>query len=388
MQKKQIIQSFTLTKTQLEEQAELVAKQIKDGIQNKPSSFALLPSFLQLPKGFEQGKFLALDFGGSNVRVANISLDKQTIIYEKTVKKSLKELLLNKSNTADELFLQIAFLISSVADEKEMFLGHTFSYPTKQTSVNNAMLKKWTKENFFIGGENVDINNLLYSKLKQIGNENIYPSAILNDTVATLLTGSYCCNTQNAIGSICGTGHNSCYFDPVKQMVINMESGNFSPSCKNQFDALLDSQTMDVGQQHMEKMTAGNYLFKIVNLALQKANEQYYNINNTEELAQIIELNKNNFLTDISKCIVIRAAKLVAAEYFGICQYLFEKNIVIEKVFLDGAVFNKIKLFQTQLKATLLDLMRKQAPELCLVEKASLTGAAIASAIIENKNSS
>ena len=44
------------------------------GLQGEPSSLKMLPAFIDCPTGKEQGRFIALDLGGTNFRVLRVRL--------------------------------------------------------------------------------------------------------------------------------------------------------------------------------------------------------------------------------------------------------------------------------------------------------------------------
>jgi hexokinase len=96
----------------------------------------MIPSYVcRLPTGMETGTYLALDFGGTHLRVAAVTLlgDGKTDIEQK--QHLIPEKL--KTGTAESLFDWVADGTKNLLDkaiktfEKEMHMGVTFSFPIK-----------------------------------------------------------------------------------------------------------------------------------------------------------------------------------------------------------------------------------------------------------------
>lgn len=374
-----IVREFTLSKEQLFFEAEKVEKELKRGLKGEPSDFAMLNSYVDLPSGKEEGKYLALDFGGTNLRIAKMILHSGKIDQVAIEKKSIKQLMPAKNATVGELFANIAEMISKFSKAEGGLLGHTFSYPIEQTSANTGKLKKWTKELAVFDAVGMDINKLLTEKLQDIGRADIIPTVILNDTVATLLASSYLSKSKAIIGSICGTGHNTAYYEKERKMVVNLESGNLYTSCQNRFDKVLDSESALPGEQLLEKMVAGNYLAQLTNLVAQNFDPLKRKFKDTKSLVEIIN-DTNDILHPVVLSIIKRAANLVAAEYFGVYCYLEKKGVILETIAIDGSIYNEMAIFKEELLKTLFSFI-KTHPIILSGKGFSLKGAAVACAI-------
>ena len=71
----QLIDEFTVNSEQLREIAADFRYDLRLGLKNPDeSSLRMLKSYLGLPSGKETGEYLALDFGGTNLRVLRIKL--------------------------------------------------------------------------------------------------------------------------------------------------------------------------------------------------------------------------------------------------------------------------------------------------------------------------
>lgn len=104
------------------------------------------------PDGDEKGKFLAVDLGGTNIRVCWIELKgrgNETSVTQDEFK--LAEEL--KSGDAEQLWSFVAESIETFiqkhelggSSEEPLQLGFTFSYPCHQEYIDHGKLVTWTK---------------------------------------------------------------------------------------------------------------------------------------------------------------------------------------------------------------------------------------------------
>lgn len=112
----------------------------------------MIPSYIQsIPQGQEKGTFLALDLGGTNLRVCEVTLLGQSKWTMRQQKYKVSQAL--KMGEVTALFDYIAnsvdqFLteIGTTGDENEkLYLGFTFSFPVAQTAIASGTLINWTK---------------------------------------------------------------------------------------------------------------------------------------------------------------------------------------------------------------------------------------------------
>ena len=246
----------------------------------KGATLRMLRSYAGLPSGKEHGSFLALDFGGTNVRALRILL-KGGGEYE-VLSKVAKPLTLpgvydyvSADATAEEMFDFLAEIIDEAIEGNrttKYLLGHTFSFPSQQTDLYNAKLIVWTKEFATQGVEGKVVNDLLKEALARRGMRNVEPVAVINDTVAVLLAAAYK-HEHTYIGSIYATGQNTCYYEEFADgseppTVINMESGGFGKLPFSKYDEILDRESEQPGAQRLEKMVSGRYLGSLYGAAL------------------------------------------------------------------------------------------------------------------------
>lgn len=414
----EIVDAFSVEHQELEEITAAFRRDIVLGLEGDTlSSFKMLKSYLTLPTRAETGEFIALDFGGTNVRALLIKLLGNGKV--EVVKKVARQLVTSEYNyisantTAEQLFDFIAGIIMEVAEPgKEYLLGHTFSFPSMQTDLYNAKLIIWTKEFAVQGVEGHVVNDLLSAALQRCGGEKIKPVAVINDTVATLLAAAYKHDYVD-IGSICGTGHNTAYMEPYNgytkpRMILNLECGNFNKLMMNKYDKIIDAASEKPGEQRFEKMISGKYLGELFYLALcdALALEKKAIEFDGADLAKMIEdttLNLSmvrSLLKDkigeeldeddalwakaIAENIVIRSARLAAASYVAIIWHVDGDTYINEHVVaIDGSLFEKMPLFKESMQQALYELLGQSASKVVLMleNSGSGVGAAIAAAI-------
>lgn len=115
------------------------------------------------PTGEEEGTFLALDMGGTNLRVCEIFLPKEKGEFDITQSKyRMPEEL--KTGTAEELWEYVADCLQQFVEYHhegqqldKLPLGFTFSYPATQDYIDHGVLQRWTKGFDIAGVEGEDV---------------------------------------------------------------------------------------------------------------------------------------------------------------------------------------------------------------------------------------
>lgn len=243
------------------------------GLQGKKSSLKMLPTYIDKPTGNEQGRFVALDLGGTNFRILDIELKGRGRLEKLSERRFvLGRKLIN--GTAEAMFGFIGRCIKgfireekSASQSERYNLGFTFSFPVKQTAVNSGRLIHWTKGFTVRGAVGKDVVALLDRALRKEGVNNVRINALVNDAVGTLACCSYKYRDCDA-AVILGTGTNACYCenDGRDKMIINIEWGNFDKLKTTKYDRMLDENSENKGSQILEKMVSGMYLGEIVRL--------------------------------------------------------------------------------------------------------------------------
>ncbi len=408
--------------------ARAFAAELDLALNHKPSSLKILPSFLSRSSGQEQGKYIAVDFGGTNIRVMAVNLLGQghfqvsAQISRPLADDKLGYDLTRASATGRDLFDFVAALVEAVAiPGEDCALGLTFSYPMHQQAIDRATLLEWTKEIETSATVGRDIKGLFCDGLRKRGLSHVAPVAIINDTVAACLAGAY---SQPAVcaGSICGTGHNSCYVEPALKtalglpMVVNTEAGNFSLTEDNIYDQRLDSQSMDPGRQLLEKKVSGKYMGELFRLVIADLWErgllpstdkslirlsQPYTVGSevlnwlsaekplrNEQIdnwlhQQGLDLISNEdlmIMRAVAQAIIDRAQHLIAASYIALCKPT-GANGQRQAVAVDGSVFLKIPGFINGVERIINQHLEIPATvKLIPVSNGSILGAALAAA--------
>lgn len=421
---------LTVSVSLLQDIATRFQREMCDGLAGKPSSLKMLPSFIGIPSGQEQGMVIVVDFGGTNIRILLIELQGagQTKIIGKKIfplkDKGGRYDYTAASVSGMQLFDFIAENIAEIAPKTgDIYpMGHTFSFPCRQYGVNTAELISWTKEVKTAGVEGQNIGELMQSALDRRGLGHIREQVIINDTTGTLLTAAY---TDNAttIGAICGTGHNSCYLEPnhpltQRPMIVNMESGNFEQIPQTSYDVSLDANSEKPRKQCLEKMVSGRYLGEIVRLIIKGLVKDGYltaaaeNIQipyslTTEDISAMLadqtqdleavagiaatcwgmgklEAAERAALKTIAALVVNRSARLVAATWAGVLYKIDPEFRCHHTIAVDGSLYEKMPGYAEALAQALKDVLRGASNQVTirLSKDGSGIGAAIAAVTV------
>ena len=416
----QVKDAFIVDSTVLREIAAAFRYDIRKGLDGSDeSSLRMLKSYVGLPSGKETGEFLALDFGGTNVRVLRIRLLGQGKF--EVLKKVAKPLRVDgvydyvgAGSAAKDMFDFIAGLVDEAIEgnhETKYLLGHTFSFPSEQTNLYNAKLIIWTKEFATAGVEGEVVNDLLKEALVRIGAVNVEPTAVINDTVAVLLAAAYK-QEDTFIGSIYATGHNTCYLEPYagkadEPMIINMDSGNFSKLIPNKYDQIIDESSEKPGEQRLEKMVSGRYMGELFGLALAEilgSNKKYaftsIDMSNivldetdayttaagiiAEKTGEKLAAADCALVQELALSIIVRSARIVTSTFAGIIWHLTgDGKVKKQHIAIDGSVYEKMPRVKENVMKALYDILGEDAAlvDTVLENGGSGLGAAIAASM-------
>jgi len=381
-----------------------IHSEMQKGLSGYSSSIKMIPSFVGLPDGSEEGSFLALDLGGTNFRVVEVVLDgKGKASTEASSKYTLKKK--DIQGTGAQLFDFIAECIKEFINEysldlhKTYELGFTFSFPVEQTNVAAGALISWCKGFTSTGVEGEDVVVLLNEALKRKDINNVKVAALVNDTVGTLVAKNYSVSDCD-IGVILGTGTNACYCEKMlnitkwrgishrDSMIINMEWGIFDKLPFTYYDRTLDKQTENVQDHLMEKMVSGMYLGELTRLVLKDmANREicffdrdlsHFTRNGsfkTEYMSRIVEdesdtlsdieefmkefgfisinLESKQILKDICSIIAKRSARISSTAIAAVILWKDPELKETHTVGIDGSLFEKFPGYCDMMYSTL-----------------------------------
>ncbi|XP_043539082.1 hexokinase-1-like [Chiloscyllium plagiosum] len=278
---------FRLNRDQLLNIMDKMRLDMERGLKQETQSSAtvkMLPTYVcKLPTGNENGKYIALDLGGTNLRILLVVLHsgmrKSLRMYSKIFPIPLEIM----QGTGEELFDHIVECIVHFLEYMGMkgirlSVGFTFSFPCVQKQLDQGILISWTKGFTATGVEGQEVISLLKEAITRNGELDLDIVALLNDTVGTMMSCAYE-HPNCEIGMIVGTGCNLCYMEEMKKietvkgsegrMCINTEWGAFGDDgcldiIRTTFDKLVDINSLNMGHQKYEKMISGMYLGEIV----------------------------------------------------------------------------------------------------------------------------
>lgn len=307
---------------------EAFSETLELGLKKTGQVVPMIPTYVfGWPTGDEVGDFLALDLGGTNLRVCLVSLQgngqfeitqtKYRLTEEQKQEdgeklfdfcaECLKTFVLTNMDSivehgADEeavkedgVAVAAATTKSSVSDSgvagslikpgQELALGFTFSYPCEQERIDHGELIRWTKG---FGAPNTEGRDVAEMFRKALSKHDlpIKLTALINDTTGTLIASHYV-NPRTKIAVIFGTGCNAAYMehvseidkiaqlgiDPKADMAINCEWGAFDSFehehlPRTPYDIIVDQTSNKPEEQAFEKLISGRYLGEILRLVI------------------------------------------------------------------------------------------------------------------------
>ncbi len=282
--------------------------QLNDALDGKDSSLSALETFGRQPTGKEKGRFISINWGGTNAVVMLVDLFGKGRYKAGTKKEGTKDDFafdqVDKENPATAFDKVVNSIVRLVGDDKTtpMRIGFIFSFKMEQTSLRAAILRSWSKGwrdpetgEKFIGR---DPGKVLQDRLHERGYTNIAIGALANDTLNPMIVYNYKLLGRILIrllafiykfmgrefravlafiGSILGTGHNTAV--QIGDEIFNLESGNFNGVLDVQsiVDMELDKEVKDPasGAQMLEKMVSSKYLPEVLRRVMIRLNQQY-----------------------------------------------------------------------------------------------------------------
>lgn len=302
----EIALQFELPKGWLTSAVQYFIEQTQEGLAEQTDrGMPMIPTFVTgVPNGTEKGTFLAIDLGGTNFRVCSVTLNGDSTFDIVQEKAPIPELLMK--STSDVFVAHLvdrieAFInkhhCGSVEHEQNedgtfnniFKMGFTFSFPVNQTSINRGTLIRWTKGYDIKDMVGKDVVEMIQ---KEIDSRKlpVHISALVNDTVGTLMSRSYTKpgDGQTLVGCIFGTGTNGAYSEKIKNikkfdieqhseikekiMLINTEWGSFDNDLKvlpnTKYDVQVNLNTPNPGYHMFEKRVSGMFLGELLRLCM------------------------------------------------------------------------------------------------------------------------
>ncbi|KAI1166249.1 hexokinase-1 [Nemania serpens] len=262
----------------------------------------MLPSFNHLlPTGKEIGQYLALDVGGSTLRVALVQLrGRETKGRECEIVRMISFKITPEIKRLEGMafFDWMAMRIYDVihkdiaADSQNSIpIGLAWSFPVEQVSLGGGLLmgmgKGFLATNGLLGQDLGEIIKFACRKRDL----NVRLASIINDSTATLLSQAYT-HAETRFGLILGTGTNiavhlpvsalsrskygarpQSWFDSASHVIVNTELGMFGHDIlpTTRWDELLNASHPRPEFQPLEHFLSGYYLGEICRLAIVEA---------------------------------------------------------------------------------------------------------------------
>ncbi|KAF8743553.1 hypothetical protein AX14_002105 [Amanita brunnescens Koide BX004] len=414
---------------------------LETGLEQPGQVVPMLPTYVfGWPTGKEKGDFLAIDLGGTNLRVClvNIQGDGKFEITQSKYRLTEEQ----KQDEGQKLFdfcaecLKI-FIDTNFADEAALKpgevlpLGFTFSYPCSQDRIDHGNLIRWTKGFGAPNTEGHDVAQMLRESINKL-NLPVVLTALINDTTGTLIASHYV-NPKTKIAVIFGTGCNAAYMEHVKEtpklkplgisedldMAVNCEWGAFDSFehehlPRTKYDVIVDQNSNKPSEQAFEKLIAGRYLGEILRLIICELIDEgvlflgqntyklevAYSLDTaflslmesdpTDELLMIIgifthffavetTLAERQFFRALAKLIGKRAARLSSC---GIAAIVSKMGYLEEGCLVgaDGSLYNKYPSFPERVHEGLVDIFGERGRN--IITHHAEDGSGVGSAII------
>lgn len=331
---------------------------------NVKESLKMLPAHIYMDKAIKPGEYIALDFGGSNVRIMLYKISENgesELLNSRLIRLRGK----NYDYTSSEYELRDVFVTivekmkEMVDKDKTYLLGHTFSFPASSVSKNEAIVVGLSKGFTLRNAIGQDVNKLLLEVINEAG-LNVTPVTLLNDTTATLLAGKSK-NANTDIACIVGTGHNICFVDNDQQ-IVNTECGAFDMGIPlNSYDKSFLRMIPKEGHNVMEALVGGKNSAKLamnlINRIEKEAGKKFKFGGITPKLLSMAlddrfeddfagGIEEKIILKHIAKIMYDRAAQLVVSEIMGILKRI-DPNLEREHhIVFDGSVYEKTPYFR------------------------------------------
>ncbi|KAF7795718.1 hypothetical protein EIP86_006883 [Pleurotus ostreatoroseus] len=429
---------FTLTPQRMRIIVEAFKDALELGLSKPKQVVPMIPTYVfGWPSGEERGSFLAVDLGGTNLRVCLVTLQGAGKFEITQSKYRLSEE--QKHDEGQLLFDFCAECLKKFTDsniesgvmEKGVVYPLGFTVRMRQVRIDHGELIRWTKG---FNAANTEGHDVVAMFRKSLVKHDVPANlvALTCDTTGTLIASHYV-NPKTKIACIFGTGCNAAYMervgdipkishlgiDPNAEMAINCEWGAFDSFehehlPRTKYDITIDETSVKPGEQAFEKLISGRYLGEIMRLIICELiddgvlflGQNTYKLeiaysfdtaflslmesDPTDELLMIIgifsyffavetTLAERQFFRALAKLVGRRAARLSAC---GIAAIVSKMGYLDEgcSVGADGSLYNKYPGFADRVHEGLLDIFGEKGRN--IVTYHAEDGSGIGSAIV------
>ncbi|KAH8728411.1 glucokinase [Phaeosphaeriaceae sp. PMI808] len=276
----------------------------------------------------ENGLSLAVDLGGTNLRVCSVDLHGDSTYTAQHARITIPPDMMTAPKASD-LFMFIAEQIKHFLEAYHaellspdqgkkvelLSLGFTFSYPAYQNSINSGILLRWTKGFDIPDAVGKDVCQLLQNAVDEL-HLPVRITALVNDALGALMFRAYILplsETRTTVGAIFGTGTNGVYLEKLSNITKDLEGSypsgatNMFVSCEwgsfdngllvqpnTKYDTALDQVSVNRGNQMFEKRVSGMFLGELLRIILVELYEDpVVRLFRGEEQAQEADLKKD-----------------------------------------------------------------------------------------------
>ncbi len=343
---------FDLNQAQLADIANDLSQKIVTGLNQDDTEIKCLPTYIHPKKGNIKGNATVFDLGGTNFRIASVSVADKTSITS-MAEKDITEMK-RKGFTREDLFKSQSSVLKQLIVSNQTPIGYCFSYPAKSLPDGDAELIKWTKGVSIAQMEGHPVGKPLLDFMNKNTRHHFTDIRVVNDTITSLFAGLLNPGFDAYIGIIVGTGTNMATFFPSEyipkikslkgwtgETPVNLESGNFYPPHLTSLDDEVDAGSDNKGFQRFEKAVSGMYLGRVFRAAWpsDKWNENF----SAADLTRMINdpLRHESMHVEVAYQIYERSAKLVAASIAGLALNLRDANPAVKtiQVLAEGSLF-------------------------------------------------
>ncbi|MDR2631945.1 MAG: hexokinase [Spirochaetaceae bacterium] len=399
------------------------------GLRGLPSDLPMRPSYISPGKQILPGKtLLALDAGGTNLRAVLVKVDTEGKIRPGETRRAPMPGTQGRIS-AKAFFNKIADMVIPLLEAAGSIdgIGFCFSYSIDITEDADGILVDCAKEVDIPEVIGKHIGAGLREALEEQGFKVSRQIVLLNDTVATLLSGLAVCSEtggsidESIIGFILGTGSNIAYleksipkinfYSESSPQIINTETCNFCSRFRGYLDKDFDATTMRPGTYPQDKACSGAYLGPFTLFALKQAvKDKVISFRRSEDILALPTLVTNDcnaFLKNplptgplgslfdqderdalagvlyLAQIITERAALLSAAVVAATVERMDEGNnpFAPVRIAIEGSTYKLYKGMREAFDARLHTMLNRKKPRSYIIsslENASLFGAAMA----------